>query len=183
MVVETKVHAGGSFKDVSQPEVNVSGLGWRDCVSIQSHNGAGWQTVWEAVAGDTIDLQDMFAEDEGDTSAEAICRLYGQSHSREGEQWFSDGSTLTYQNDVITPKSNTDNYQVKWDLLSGELSSSTTPEGVWESLDLDTFECGWISDGDEETDGSVTVSIRLGTGSVLDTAVWSGLAVSIKDEK
>jgi len=50
MVVETKVNIAGSFKTVSQPEVNVSGLGWRDCIEIESHNGSGWQTVWEAAA-------------------------------------------------------------------------------------------------------------------------------------
>jgi len=136
-----------------------------------------------AAGGDVIDLQDMSSTDEGEGSAVATCQLYGQSHSNEGEQWFEDGG-FTYQNDAITPKSNTDNYQMKWDALSGDQPDNfSTAQGVWESLDLDTFYVEWEVEGDNEVFGSVTVSIREGIGpSVLDTAVWDGQAVSTKKE-
>ena len=132
-------------------------------------------------SGDTIDLQDMSCSDEGTGGASCACQLYGQSHSNEGEQWYDDGATFTYQNDAITPKTNTDNYQMKWDALSGDApTSSSTAEGVWESLDLDTFFVEWDVGGEGESTGAVTVSIREGTGSTLDTATWDGEAIGTK---
>jgi len=143
------------------------------------------QVVLGAVpaGGDTIDLQNMSAYTEGEFDADALCRLFGQSHANQGEQWYDNDGSLTKQNDVILPDTSTDNYQVKWDALTGDVPSTvSTPEGVWESLDLDHFDVEWNSTGNEDISGSVTVSIRLGTGSTLDTAIWDGQAVSTKTE-
>ena len=132
------------------------------------------------VTSDIIDLQNMSCADEGAGGATCSCWCYGQSHANEGEQWYDDGGT-NYQNDTITPSTNTDNYQMKWDALSGDAPQNwSTAEGVWESLDLDTFYVEWDVGGEGDSTGAVTVSIREGTGSVLDTAVWDGEAVGTK---
>jgi len=178
----THIQVGSVWKEIDQPSVRVAGV-WEDCVSIHIRVAGVWKEVWAAVAGDVIDLQDMIGSAEGDGSASCTLQCYGQSHSREGEQWYDDGP-WTYQNDVITPKSNTDNYQMKWDALSGDAPDDfSTPEGVWESLDLDHFYVAWEAEDANESVGSVTVSIREGTGSVLDTATWDGEAVSHKKGK
>lgn len=134
-------------------------------------------------SGDTIDLQDMSASDEGTGGASAECRVYNAG-TREGEQWYDDG-VFTYQNDCIVPGSNANNYQMKWDALSGDNPSNvSTPEGVWETLANGDFSVEWeAAGGGNEEAGAVTVSIREGTGSVLDTATWDGEAISQKKGK
>lgn len=130
--------------------------------------------------GDTIDLQAMAAAHEAVDGAAAMCRAYGTLGTTDGEQWYEDGG-WTYQNDFIDPVSNVGNYQMKWDALSGDAPTNvSTPEGVWESLGSDHFDVEWTASGANESVGSVTVSIREGTGSVLDTAIWTGEAISTK---
>lgn len=135
-----------------------------------------------AVISDVIDLRNMDAFFEDDFDVFARCQLYGESHAREGEQWHNDGSfNLVFQNDTITPASSTDDYQMKWVALLGDTpASKSVAANTWESLDLDSFYVEWQADFDEESGGSVTVSIRKGTGSVIDTAIWSGEAIAYK---
>lgn len=134
------------------------------------------------VAEDVITLTNMDAFFEDDFDVAARCQLYGESHAREGEQWHNDGGfNLVFQNDTITPASSTDDYQMKWVALGGDIPSfKSVAENTWESLDLDTFYVEWQADFDETSQGSVTVSIRKGTGSVIDTAIWSGEAIAYK---
>jgi hypothetical protein len=129
-----------------------------------------------------VDLQDMFSEAEGSFgTATAELQLFGFG-AKEGEQWHTDGgSSEIFHNIAIFPQSYADDYQMKWDTLSGDAPDTwSTPEGDWESLGVDSFELSLTVTGDNEEGGSVTVSIRRGTGSVLDTAVWSYNAMSTK---
>jgi len=128
-----------------------------------------------------LDLQAMSASQEGTGGATASLRLYNAG-TREGEQWFDDGFTFTYQNDAITPGSIANDYQMKWDAFSGDPPDIvTTLEGVWESLSVEDFEIAWDAPGgDNFSGGTVTVSIRKGTGPVLQTALWDGDAQSVK---
>lgn len=129
--------------------------------------------------GDIIDLQDMSASDEGVGGASAELRVYNTG-TREGEQWFDDGG-FTYQNDCITPGVNANDYQMKWDLLLGDPpTNNSAAEGVWFALTSGDFSVEWEVSGENDESGSVTVSIRKGTGPVLDTAIWDGEAVGTK---
>lgn len=132
-------------------------------------------------SGDVIDLQDMSASQSATGGASAECRMYNAG-TREGEQWYDEGLTFTYQNDGITPGSNADNYQMKWEGLSGDLPDNvSTPESTWETLGNGDFSVEWqVSGGPGESTGSVTVYIREGTGSTLATAVWDGEAIQEK---
>lgn len=184
MTIETKVNVGGVWKVLSQPQVNVGGV-WKTCTSIESNVGGVWKTVWPTPGpSDTISLINTSCADEQDSGADAYITVYGESHAtRDGECWYFDGGVFK-QNDVILPSTSADDYQMKWDALSGDDPTTTsTAEGVWESLGTDWFNIEWNASGEEELIGSVTVSIRLGTGSVLDTAVWDGTAVSVKPKK
>lgn len=129
-----------------------------------------------------VDLQDMFSEGEGSSgTATAELQLFGGG-AKKGEQWNTDGgSTEVYHNTAIFPEYAADEYQMKWDSLSGdEPDTFSTPEGIWESLGSDTFELSLTATGDNEVGGAVTVSIRLGTGSTLGTATWTYNALSTK---
>lgn len=133
--------------------------------------------------GDVIDLQNMSAgkADVGGSFCE--CRLYNVGLN-DGEQWFEDGG-WTYQNDTITPVSNVNLYQMKWDLLSGDAptgANTSSAEGVWFALSGGDFRIEWfVAGGNNEETGIVTVSIRLGSGpSVLATALWDGECISTK---
>lgn len=134
----------------------------------------------EGGTGDVIDLQDMGASDSATGGASAECRLYNAG-TREGEQWYDD-SGFTYNNDAIVPGSNANNYQMKWDGLSGDNPDNfSTPEGVWETLANGDFSVEWSVSGVNESTGAVTVSIREGAGpSVLATAIWDGEAIGEK---
>ena len=133
-----------------------------------------------AAGGDVIDLQDMSALDEGVDGAWADCKVYNVGLN-EGEQWFEDGGPQ-YQNDTITPGANANLYQMKWEPLGGDepTGNNTVASGVWHPLSSGDFEVEWTASGANEETGSVTVSIRKGTGSVLDTAAWDGEAISTK---
>jgi hypothetical protein len=133
-----------------------------------------------AGGGDTINLQNASCSQEGSGGADANIQIYNAG-TNEGEVWVEDGGFI-YDHDAIVPGSNANDYQMKWDQLSGDepTGNNTEVEGVWYALSGGDFEVEWTASGEEESSGSVTVSIRKGTGSVLDTAVWDGEAVSTK---
>jgi hypothetical protein len=134
-------------------------------------------------SGDTIDLRDMSASAEDTGGASAECRVYNLG-TRQAQQWYDDGGTFTREGThvVVDPDSNINNYQMKWDGLSGDDPDNVSAaEGVWFALTGGDFSVEWeAAGGGNESTGSVTVSIREGTGSVLDTAVWDGEAISVK---
>ena len=162
-----------------------NGASW-DTVVAKTYDGAVWQekkkfwdgTAWvELYGGDVINLINISSTDEGFDGATAQIRCYNVG-TREGEAWFDDGG-FTYSNDVIVPGSNANLYQMKWVLLSGDTpDSSSSASGVWQALTAGDFWVEWTADGENESAGTVTVSIRKGTGSVLDTASWFGEAIS-----
>ena len=144
---------------------------------VQMMAGAGLMAISD---GDVIDLQLMSASAEGVGGASAECRVYNVG-TRDGEQWYDEGFTFTYQNDCITPGSNANLYQMKWDALAGDFPDNVSAaEGVWFALTSGDFSVEWEIAGEGDSIGSVTVSIRKGTGSVLDTAIWDGEAVGTK---
>ena len=134
--------------------------------------------------GDVLDLQSASTSGSGTGNISVEIRLYNTG-IREGEIWYDESFTLTYQNDAIAPGVNADNYQMKWDLLSGDPPSgagTSSADGVWYALSSGDFRVQWtaLSGGNTES-GVVTVSLRLGAGpSVLATAEWDGDAVSEK---
>lgn len=132
-------------------------------------------------SGDVIDLQDMAASQTATGGASAECRMYNTG-TREGEQWYDEGFTFTYQNDGISPGVNADNYQMKWEANTGDLPDSwSTPQSTWETLGNGDFSVTWTApSGANESAGSVVVHIREGTGPTLGTAIWDGDAVSEK---
>jgi len=145
--------------------------------SIGMMAGAG---IMAAVGDPGIDLQVMSASQEGVGGASAECKCYNVG-TREGEQWYDEGFTLTYQNDCITPGSNANLYQMKWDALTGDLPDNVSAAaGVWFALTSGDFSIEWEVIGEGESAGSATVSIRKGTGPILDTAIWDGDAVGTK---
>ena len=96
--------------------------------------------------------------------------------------WYEDAG-FTYQNDVIDPGSNANDYQMQWVSLSGDdpTGTGTVAKTTWFALSSGDFRVIWEAPagGSEET-GAITVNIRKGTGSTLDTAVWDGEAISVK---
>ena len=144
---------------------------------IQMMAGAG---IMAAVGDPGIDLQTMSASQEATGGASAECRVYNVG-TREGEQWYDEGFTFTYQNDCITPGSNANLYEMKWDALAGDPPDIVSAaEGVWFALTGGDFAITWDIDGEGESIGSATVSIRKGSGPILDTAIWDGDAVGTK---
>lgn len=139
-------------------------------------------------AGDTIDLVNVFCTDEAEgTSAFADIRAYSASGgARAGEVWYSTDTVYFKANDFVEPNSNADDYQMKWESLSGDdPNNNTVASGVWHPLSTSRFDIAWDwSGGDGGYAGDVTVSIRKGTGpTVLDTAVWDGSAQATPKEK
>jgi hypothetical protein len=128
--------------------------------------------------GDIIDLQGASgSESTSGSSASGSVYAVEAGDGDAGEVWFTDEGEDIYGYDLITPKSNIGNYQMKWDALAGDPPNSTSSaEGVWQSLLTNDFRLTWsVSGGPDLIDGSATVSIRLGAGpSVLQTAIWSG---------
>lgn len=130
--------------------------------------------------GDTVNLQAASCEDDQVGSASAEIRLYHEAHgSRAGEVWEEVDQTFVYGHDPVDPVTNIGDYQIKWDQLSGDTPDNTfAAEGVWKT-DLATVSAslGASVGSEEENTGSATVSIRKGTGSILDTAVWEWTVV------
>lgn len=138
---------------------------------------------------DTINLIDISCDDNatGGGTATARIRYYADNDAtRPGEVWatqsgiLTDAYTLETTDGPIDPIGNTDAYQMKWESnagfdpnLSGQSAKST-----WIALDVNDFEIGWTQSGAGDRSGSVTVSLRKGTGAVLATATWDGDAVS-----
>lgn len=144
---------------------------------------AGGFFTTQGSGGDIIDMQDALIENEqvgGGVTAEGI--MYG-SGANKGKMYGSDGSPETYRYDFVTPTDNADQYQVKWQLFSGDAPDTTsTAVGVWEALSVDDFECLWgpVS-GDNEINGAITVSIRKGTSpTTLATCVWTAQVTNTK---
>lgn len=140
-----------------------------------------------AAGGDTVDLQNATCNETDEFGGTASARIYCYSSAfatREGECWYDLDGVRTYLNDVITPTSNADNYQLKWESLSGDApNSNVVAENTWHALSSGNFYIGWSTPSDSFRTGSATVSIREGTGSVLDTAVWDGDVESTPPEK
>ena len=114
------------------------------------------------------------------------CRLYNTAFAtRQGEAWGEIDGTYTYGHDVVVPGSNVEDYEMKWETLSGDApNSNTVAAGVWHPLSTSHFTVGWDAPGEDDARaGSCTVSIRKGTGSVLDTGVWDGDVQSTPPEK
>lgn len=126
MVIETKVNVGGTFRNVIQPEVNVSGLGWRDCVSIESYvSGVGWKTVW-APSGVTPFVSNIYVEH---TTDAAIARAGVKFHE----------STVSDDGRIISKINGLGNFTDMGDDddsppvdHTGEWTSETIVESEWE---------------------------------------------------
>lgn len=128
----------------------------------------------------TVDLRDASANEEAESSATATIRAYNEGF-RDSEVWTTtDGSFTQEYTLLVDPTSDTDEYEMKWDALLGDPpDSSTVAEGVWHPLSSGDFELEWDAPGaGDESSGSVTVSIRFASGSVLDTATWDGEAIA-----
>jgi hypothetical protein len=140
-----------------------------------------------APAGDTITLNNAHCEDADDTGsgASARIRLHNTAFAtRQGECWVEINGTYTFDHDVIVPGSNVEDYEMKWETLSGDApNDNVVAAGVWHPLSTSHFFVGWDVGGEGARAGSCTVSIRKGTGSVLDTGVWDGDVESVPPEK
>jgi hypothetical protein len=134
---------------------------------------------WAAAGGgDTINLTatDAFADGSGGPiTCEIVC--YRANHgTRAGEVWYDDNG-LIYGYDIVTPVANSGDYQMRWDDLSGTgpYLSGSSAESTWIAIDTTDFFVAWrLGSGPGDLLGSVTVSIRKGTGATLATAVWAG---------
>lgn len=133
----------------------------------------------------SIDLQAVDCEESRDGfNATCEIRVYKDYSGRQGECWFDDQpitedrSVWTFKNLLIDPATSILNYQMKWDALSGDPPTwdLSAAEGVWQALSDGDFHIAWhdSTSGSGSDQGSVTVSIRKGTGLVLDTAIWTG---------
>jgi hypothetical protein len=131
--------------------------------------------------GDIIDLQDVgcsVSTQGGPATAEIV--VYSENDTLEGQVWTDDNG-LIFFNTLVTPVSNIQEYQMKWDGLSGTspyLVGTSAAEGVWQPLTIagGDFVIAWrVGTGPGTAEGAVTVSIRKGTGpQVLATATWDG---------
>ena len=94
---------------------------------------------------------------------------------KDGQVWKEVNSTYQLHETFSTPTSDADGYQMKWESnISPDPTSSTVAAGVWHPLSSGDFAVEWIQYGTGDTTiGSITVSIRRGTGDVIDTALWS----------
>lgn len=128
-----------------------------------------------AGSSDTVDLQaaDCFDDATGGASATISCYWSGHG-TRAGEVWNEQDQTDVYSHDPVDPKSNIGDYQMKWDALAGDAPNTGDAENTWIDLSSSSFDIGWSVGASDERAGTVTVSIRKGTGSVLDTAIWEG---------
>lgn len=129
-------------------------------------------------SSDTINLTTSSAFADG-TGGPITCELvcYNAGHStRAGEVWYDDNG-LFYDYDIVTPVANAGDYQMRWDHLSGTspYAASSSTEATWIAIDTNNFVITWrLGSGPGDISGSVTVSIRKGTGSTLATATWDG---------
>lgn len=185
MVVATQVNVGGVWKDVSNIYVNVGGV-WKEVDEVYSNVSAVWETVYIL---DVVNLQGLFGEEQNEDGggATATVRMYdgepGDTY-RAGEGWETIEGANTYSHDIVFPGTSADFYQLKWEPLSGDLPDSyTVNSGIWHPLSSGNFVLEWDTPGEGTSVGDVTVSIRKGTGSVLDTATWGGQAESFLEEK
>lgn len=144
-----------------------------------SQSGAG---------GDSILLVACSCDDSGVSSASCNLTYYHDAHStRAGEVWGdvagtpTDQYTLEAQDGPVEPLSNTGDYQMKWDdPTTGDAPDSGDTKAVWRDMGAgSSFQIGWSASGfGQEVTGTVTVSIRKGTGSTIDTAIWDGSATT-----
>lgn len=130
-------------------------------------------------SGDTVQLLDLQADTtvEEPSNAHAEIQVYSDDYpTRKAEAWYDLDGSNTKHHDVVDPPASLDSYQMKWDWLSGDYpTTSTVAEGVWHAFSGGAqFSLKWSEYGTASQDGYVTVSIRKGTGAVLDTAAWRG---------
>jgi len=132
--------------------------------------------------GDTVDIQPMSANEDSTGSASALCLLYGDGavSSRDGQAWADENGVRTFNHQVISPGESTAEYQVKWDdPTTGTTPTATSSKGVWYALSAGDWSLLWdVGVGPGDDVGSVTVSIRKGTGPVIDSAIWDGEAIA-----
>jgi len=131
--------------------------------------------------GDVVNLLDTQCSDEGVGGASCTIQCYDSLHgTRFGQVWVDDGGWIYDGWGPVTPFANIGDYQMKWDALSGDAPNMGAAENTWINLGVEDFDIGWDIGGEGDRTGAATVSIRKGTGSVLDTAVWDGEAVGTK---
>ena len=134
-----------------------------------------------AAVGDVVDLQNTGASVETTDEEDARARIsVDRSGGRMGECWYDDNLDEFKQNDVVLPNASITKYQMKWEPDNGdEPNNFSVAKSTWSALSGSSFWVEWeeTSSAPSERSGVITVSIRRGTGSVLDTALRDGTAV------
>lgn len=131
-----------------------------------------------AAHGDVVDLQITSTTHQVTDPEDAAARItVYRSGGQQGECWYEDGGQQK-QNDVVVPEANITLYQMKWEALSGDNPNNTSVAvSTWQALSGANFYVEWEQTTIGSLAGTITVSIRKGTGSTLDTAVWDGDAI------
>jgi len=142
----------------------------------------------DAGVADTVTLEIASCYDSSDTGggANARIRAYDLTNAtRKGEVWNEQDGTYAFSHDLVIPATNIENYQMKWEALSGSTpNDNSVAVSTWQALGPTDFFIGWDAPGDDDSrSGTATVSIRKGTGSTLDSAVWDGDVSSTPPEK
>lgn len=129
-------------------------------------------------AGGGSDVVDIIATsaNENTSGALASARITAyHTGTRQGEVWADFDGVPIKINDFVLPNASATNYQMRWQTLSGDAPNlNSVAANTWQSLAAADFYVEWRVTTNGTRSGSVTVSIREGTGSVLDSAIWDG---------
>jgi len=133
----------------------------------------------ESGSGDTVDLQSLDCSNDQPGGSTARMRVRNATVGAEiGEAQFdSDDAGYVYAFNPIVPDTNIGEYQMKWEALTGDNPSGGSAISTWIDLSTTSFIVSWAAGASSELSGTITVSIRRGTGNTLATAIWEGDAI------
>lgn len=156
------INDSGTWRDIQAVYVNDAGT-WRTIQEIYVNDSGTWRSVF---VGETIAITDTTAESEAvsPSAATATFRL-----TSAGNIEYTTGSnTVTDNGDWITPQTNMANYECRFDVTSGSLSSGTT--GAWMSLSTTrTWTKQQVTNGTSTAIGTLQIR-RTSDSTVMDTA-------------
>ena len=178
-MAKTSYKVGTTWQTITGISTRVAGV-WRTVEAMYSRVSGVWEQVFQNVV---VNLVDVSCDEESPGGATAKIIYYNAGHpSRPGEVWATESGILVDQYALLSgdgpvdPVSETGDYQVKWESNAGQdpNTSDTSAKSTWIALSGTSFIVGWTVGAADDRSGSVTVSIRKGTGPTLDTAIWDG---------
>jgi hypothetical protein len=120
------INDSGTWRDIQAVSVNDAGT-WRDIQEIYVNDAGTWRSVFTA---ESITISDATAFSELTTPSTSIAQY--QLTSAGAINATVGTNSLVDSGDWIAPKTNMANYECRFDLTSGSLTSGTT--GAWMSL-------------------------------------------------